>query len=136
MPTLALLIALVQLGLVYSPWMLSRWKGLGFGMYTELHPKHRQLWALDERGQPQRWLHERAWPKLVERCPDLSARRRRCERAPGLDRCMCALLQRCAPDDALPRFSAVAAYALRHEPEQRVLRREALTRCALDEEAP
>ncbi|MCU0389014.1 MAG: hypothetical protein MUE71_10445 [Chitinophagaceae bacterium] len=44
---------------------LSRWKGGGFGMYSEVHPKHRQVW-LDIDGKKTNILMDSATPKVLQ----------------------------------------------------------------------
>jgi hypothetical protein len=43
LPLLMLLVALHQFFMVYRH-HLSRWKGGGFGMYSEIHPMEREVW--------------------------------------------------------------------------------------------
>ena len=43
-PTILLIVAIHQLTLVHTT-QLSRWRGGGFGMYSEIHPKYRRIWA-------------------------------------------------------------------------------------------
>lgn len=51
LPALALLIALIQLTLVHTHG-LSRWRLGGFGMYSDYHPEHLQLWRLQPDSPP------------------------------------------------------------------------------------
>lgn len=45
LPILIIGVAAAQFFQVYAH-HLTRWKGGGFGMYSEVHPKHRQVWVL------------------------------------------------------------------------------------------
>lgn len=65
LPALALLIALIQLTLVHTHG-LSRWRLGGFGMYSDYHPEHLQLWRT-RPGSPPALLTEDDHPQ-VARC--------------------------------------------------------------------
>ncbi len=47
---LLLIVALNQMRLVYTEG-LSRWKGGGFGMYSEFHPHYNQVWISIQEGE-------------------------------------------------------------------------------------
>jgi hypothetical protein len=80
-PFLLITIASAQLGRVFFSGQ-SRWRGGGFGMYSEFHPNLTQLWLVDlgpsdTRATTQRLSEKDAAPevaRLVGRCMRLRSR--------------------------------------------------------------
>jgi hypothetical protein len=90
-PAAALLIAAAQLALVHTHG-LSRWRLGGFGMYSDYHPEHLQLWHI-RQGTPALIT---ATTPLLPTCPQPTA-----ERCLRLANAAClAHLHACLPDAA------------------------------------
>ena len=117
-PLMMLLVAAAQLCAV-SEWRLSRWRGGGFGMYSEIHPNHTQIEVETGAGASV------AIPHQTATCPGLQADVHRCQRLPTTA-CLCGLMD-CLPDDA--RASAIVAFRPTFDPTAGRLGRARLAEC-------
>ncbi len=121
-PAVALIVALCQLIMVHQH-RLTRWRGAGFGMYSELHPSHRQLWlAIEGHPARSRWL--RPLDLSPGGCDAPQARLTRCEKLPTRD-CLCEL----AACLGLSEPHAVRAYQPLFDPDAPALSWELLGAC-------
>ena len=115
LPAVALVVALAQLNATRST-TLTRWRGGGFGMYSELHPSRRQLWVV-EQGSP-RALDLQALE------PGCRLRARSCLRWPERG-CLCDVAA-CAD---LVSGQQLVAYEPVFDASMGALKRRALERC-------